>query len=415
MNLELVKIFQYPEKNLCIKLLQNLENGEGIVIGHEIAKLMGYYSTGNFLRNSHCQENIHFYLLQGNHFRRLKNHLQQNGIYEYTRCNRLLLISETGIGFLLGRHCKEEAIRVGGWLLTCVFPHLYPSKNFCYQILHSDYFDKDICLLFHRGRFAFFASQIFSFLNEKSLDYISYGIQGYIENIHLKPLEPQYNSFEKLLSEKDKKIQTTFNYIFYESGLYRYLQHCKNPLVPILKLAFIKELQPKFRKPPQKWSSLPYKSNITKAKEPIHLYTTERNRKEPSYVNIHKDLEDIKIQLSMFTKKTQKILENYQAKVNHLEETQKKIFDHLEFEPKQTKTKNDFEEPKFSKIKELAISLGIYYMDQKTPHLIFAKTLSEYISSASLLDLKRAIEDLNIVKGKNVVEITRKTFRIWKR
>ena len=110
---EFVEKIEYPVNLVSIKLFRNIESGEGAVLAKELSQALKLkYLSSTFKKNPDVFEKIHFYLLKGEDLKNFKNYLTRQNILEYKRVGRVLLITETGIAFLLGKNrCKEEILR----------------------------------------------------------------------------------------------------------------------------------------------------------------------------------------------------------------------------------------------------------------------------------------------------------------
>jgi hypothetical protein len=372
-TLEFMETVEYPGNHTSLRLFRNPSTDEGVMVLCEVAALMGYRSLSGLLRKTKgCSEKIHFFLLEGEELGSFKIHLQEKKIEKYQHTHRLMTITETGIALLLGRRCKEEALRAGQWLLPPVFPKLRsPLQGIYYQKVKSVYLDLSFYLILQDGRCGIFVSQLSYFLNTPQLDAVVRGCYGYVEDIHITPWQSYVYSYlcnflkDIPRMEKEKPV-----YLLYESGLYKYLSHIKHPMVSLVKIALEREIFPLLRKSDTTW---------------LPLATSDLRP------------------LSTLTEKTEKASET-EAGV---------------YIPALAEHKRSFSLStgiSLPALKGLAISLGVYYMDRVTPHVVFARALVEYSHTVQQERLQEIMESqFGIKSGINKVEIKGKTYHVWKK
>jgi hypothetical protein len=67
-------------------------------------------------------------------------------------------------------------------------------------------------------------------------------------------------------------------------------------------------------------------------------------------------------------------------------------------------------------IRQLAWKLGLYYMDQVTPHLVFVRTLITHAESSDPDYLTTLlVESFHLKPGENLLELWGNLYRIWKK
>ena len=345
LHIEIIDNFSFPVNKRKVNLFRDKKSNQGIFIGTEIARLMEYNSLSHIINKKQGWiQKIHFYLLKGKLLTNFQKYLQQKNIKDYAKSKRLLLITETGILFLLGRHCKEQAMRAGEWLLTKVLPNLrnYEKDIYCKKI-KSSYLDLNMHIFIYKKRFGILDVELESILEESFIDYITYGCRSFIENIHIDSITPDlYKKICTSLIKLSPEIYKSKNYFYYGSGIYRFLNYSRHPITSLIKIALEKEIFPIIRKADINWDLLSIDDkilienyyDIKSAQKSIK--TDHLNLNNPQTHNIRETydkvmntekiiedkLENIETNFIEFCKYTVNNFEAYEKKLLDLEENQ---------------------------------------------------------------------------------------------
>lgn len=419
---EFVTALEHP-CGFPVRLFINPETGEGAVIASEIAGLMDYASLSFLCRAKECAEHIHFFVLAGTSLRIFKERLAGQDIRAYRRSTRLLFITETGIALLLGKRCKEKAMRVGQWLVTHALPRFHADLGrTCYQKVQSRYLNRTLHVFVHQGRLAVLGSQIFSVTGP--LDCIAKGVNAYIPDIHWNTSTQEFcQALTGMLPAAAPN-----DWIFYPSGLYRYWSHIRHPLVPLMKIAFETEIWPHVRQ--GEWTILEDTPTEVRAMEPVPVYSdlppaegTEVGRLRDSLEPLLRRLETLQEALNDISP----AIGEWRVFRESLAEWQEGFLSELTNRlglagrsGKDESLEGDRvaveEVTSLSLVKKIARELGFYYMDKITPHLVFTRALLEYAGSTATEYLGLLAEtQLQIRSGENTVTLMKDTYRIWKK
>lgn len=341
--LEWIETAIYPlsQKPLC--LFRNRDNGEGVMIGREIANLMGQRSISKLLvSNDYSVEKIHYFLLQGQDLQEFKRQLQEVAILHYKKVSRLLLVTEAGLMLLLSKHTKEPCMRVGAWLLSQVLPKLRPYRlPLYYQKITSLYLPFSLYILVYQGRMGLLAFQLASILEEPPLDSLLCGCEGYVDKVHLTLWKKGiYLALQKQIPEF-LPFENEGVYFLYESGIYRLLHQSAHPHALLLERALEREIFPLFRQIASHWNGLEVDTNTPDAgaEVPQNLLAPYPNSmaEERQRWNILSDskklLEEIArldLKLTSFQDKSEIFWAEQKSHLLHFEEVEKRITESLE-------------------------------------------------------------------------------------
>ncbi len=464
-----------PLNRMPLRLFRHTDTGEGVVIGGEMALLMGYGSLSRVLRNSpDCSENIHFFTLSGPTLCVFKHYLSTQNIPHYRRVNRLFLISETGAAFLLGRNCKEQAVRVGEWLMSEVFPLLRSHLPLAaYQKIASLYLNCEFYVLLWHGRFGIMFSDIFELLAVPPLDHVSRALHGYVANLHMDSwLEPSAEgnggqAGANLLTRKEA-------FLFYQTGLYRYWNCLRHPMFSLMRLCFEREVWPQCRG--GEW--LPFREieahntrpetveppttqpAVVCAMEPVPDYPDDPARHEAAWQKLHTEisretapltelLRRVENGLNDFAHKASHMLQQHEEQLQTIAGEHEKLAQELREQnlrllarldglrdicseqpladfspavaatppgaPQESANKEGTTAVTLASLKELAQTLQLYYLDRQTPHLVFARALITHARSQNLHILRHVLtENMKLQPGENHIELGGTSYRVWR-
>ena len=469
LRFQFIETRHYPLSQSGLHLFQYRDSGEVVLLACQVASLFGYHSLSRLLRhNADCHPSIHFSVLEKESLREFKSYLSQLQLPGYRNCRSLLLITETGVAYLLGKHCKPQVLRVGEWLLQQVFPTIRPTLPLFYQNINSLYLDITLGVIMFHGRCGIFSRQLTSLLRCLPLDHIDRGCHGYIENIHLSIWNHEnYRQLQGLLAGLPEAEESHF-YFFYESGIYRYLNNISHPLVPLLKLAFEREIFPWCRRLASHWpvaadaegdtdTAVPQLSGVTDeamddASRPMPVLEPTSGWPSPVGQN---EMQEMLAQIQ----RMQEMQQDYHHKLQMIEQEQHAVKESLHHQhstmnakldllygflqqlngeavPIQPQPDIDFEAMPESTVpddaaakedqknscklsmlnlKQLARSLGVYFDDQVTPNTPFVQALIEYAGTSDRTYLQWIIiNKLKISNGMNSVPLDSKVFDVWK-
>ncbi len=425
MELKLVKIFSHSSRS--IQLFSNQHTGEGMILLRELVKFFHYPSLlSRMERDCSYQKGIHTSVLKGKALREFKSYLRENqNLDSFHRSTRLLFLHEAGLSLLLSKNCRQEIVLLGKWLLTNIFPFLrqqfpetYWATVFCPPLNYTFF------VILHKGRFTFFEFQVRALLNLSPKEAYQYQEES-MENLHWFFLPPSLLSKEEELPNFPSLNKDSF--LLSESGVYRYLQ--KNKEKPSRWIGFMeKYLFSNLRRSEICWHKL-------------HSQKTEQNdflrekAKPLIFSNIRERKENKKIENSeTWSQKLEKILAHQNEKnqdkilretalitaridglIHFLEDRFPFLEKKLEFLCQQFDKTSLERSSHLVELKTIARELGVYYLDKKTPHIVFVKALIDWLGMRSSDAILITLENMfSLRPGENRIELPQNTYTIWK-
>ncbi|WP_372367876.1 BRO family protein [Candidatus Uabimicrobium sp. HlEnr_7] len=394
MNIEFVATFFYKIPNQYINVFYDNSTGEVLFIARELAKILEYRCVGVLLRkNPLFSETCHQKLVIGSEIRDLKTYLQSICIERYAVSTKIMFVTESGFHLLMASSCKIKAFYIGEWVCKTVLPQAKPcEKNIYLTRWLSQTFSTEIPLIKINNRIGFFIDSLTTHL--RNFHHIDIGYGRYIENIHLQKISIEQNENQ---------------FIFYESGLYRYLTGTNHPLGKIFATEYMKKLIPKLRHSQLEWQKL--NKNTSKNTDQPKIY----HRPQEQFGEWHQQLQKNIIRDSVVVNaRLDGFLKFFRDLIPLLEER----FANLQHSIEEVKSAVSHNSPIVSttKWKQLAIRLKIFHIDKETPHTLFVKALVKYAQTEvyeKLCDI--VAQKTQGATGENWVQLGAYTYHIWRK
>jgi len=241
-----------------IHLFRHPETKQGVFIAQELARLCGAARTRSLPVPS-----LYAYRLIGQELVNFKRFLLQQQLIQYQRCTRLSLLTESGLGWILGHTRHESWVRLGTWLVAQILPNLrsYHAKLY-WQTLKSNHLQRDLHIFIDQGRLGIWEPELHALLQSTVLDPISLVRWCYIPGLHavLWPLHA-YEEIRRQIPTLPAHSQNTVAFL-YEPGLYRYLQQIPSLQNQTMQLAWETEVVPSFHQMACFWAEIEVKANL---------------------------------------------------------------------------------------------------------------------------------------------------------
>lgn len=357
--IQFIQSISTPVTKDHLHLFQLEENQEGAILFSQLSKICGLRTSLRKLKG--IQENIHYFILEGKNLQSLR---QKNQEQITLRGHRLLFLTESGVAFLISHYLQKATLRWGAWLFSSFFLHLPGrcSENY-HTTFYSQILNREIKIYMIQGRLAFSLEQV---------------IQGSAINV-----DPIFHAYCGLIPSVDwvGSNSEKVNYL-YLSGLYRIWQ--QYPQLYIWKKAYEEEVCHVVYQSDVKW--LQQEIIVDQVKESPYFFSATR---ATTWQEILQRVKDVQQSIKCLVEK-----QNF---AKHDEQNQ----------GKENKVS-------LANVTQIAKSLGLFYSDQKTPHLVFMRHLLETTTIKNLTKLKQYLrETLQFSQGINEYDYQGTSFRIW--
>lgn len=461
-ELEFCGKYTHENTKESVHVFRQLGTGEILILEKEWKKICEYRNTKALFRDNMAVNTIHYIILRQQRLRDFKVYLKNTQLFSCSHVSQLTFITETGLSFLLGKSCNAKAQKLGHWLLSEVFPQLHQYPNSLYfKIIESNYLHSTLVIILYNGRPGILASGLASLLQVDNIEEIFFESYGYVPELHLVPCDsPLYQLLMQNIPQLSSEYMQHDFYLFYESGIYRLLQQKKTDKAMALKMALEKEILPIVHRPDVQWQSLPLASlqtensvaenalpwnssiawglscsnlnvsfnNITInqiANKMTSLENTiqrlERTLTDPQ--NVLNEIQTLKINLSTNTnlllkqkETTDKISQIIQKNFSIFDENEESISQETFIdEDKQILLDEKIPYPSLMILKDIARSLGLYYIDQHTLQLRFVRMLIKQANSIETYELRQHLDKLGIKYGSNRFIFGTECFYVWRK